>query len=225
MNVLVIAAHPDDEVLGPGATVHGLSRQGARVEVLILCEGVGLRHPGVTLDQVRATAIEAAKQCGAECVHFGGFNQDGRLLDEVPNRKIVEAIAKHLSHSAAELVFTHHPGDIHVDHRIIGHATFYSLKVLAQTTVRRALCYQVLSSTEQSNHLTGVAFIPNAYYRIETEDLSAKIRALSLYTHELYSYPHPRSTEAVYILAQMRGIEIGVEAAEAFTLAREYVSL
>ena len=225
VDVLVIAAHPDDEILGAGATIHRLSREGKNVEVLIMCEGVSLRHSNFTLDKAKHLAMQAAKKCGVKRVHFGGFGHNGTLLDEVSNREVVKAISERIIKSKAKLIFTHFSEDIHVDHRIVSNATFYSLRVLAQTPAQKVLCYQVLSSTEQAYNFSNKIFMPDIYFEIAKEDVTAKMDALSIYKHEIYTYPHPRSTEACQILSSMRGLEIGVEAAEAFSLGRECIPL
>jgi LmbE family N-acetylglucosaminyl deacetylase len=220
MNVLVLAAHPDDEVLGPGGTICRLRAEGARVEVLILAEGVGMRHAGATKEAIQAVARSAGEALGVAEVHFGGLGYDGGLMDEIPSRQIVDLITGHLRRTAAELVFTHHPGDVHIDHRIVAASTLYAVRFPVRHTIRRVLCYEVLSSTEQSCGLNGSAFQPNVYYGIE-DHLAAKVRALSLYTREVFPYPHPRSLEGVEALARTRGLEVAAGAAEAFALARE----
>ncbi|MEU3400820.1 PIG-L deacetylase family protein [Streptomyces filamentosus] len=219
MRVLVIAAHPDDEVLGAGATVSALSQQGALVQIHILAEGVSLRHSGVTLEEARERCRAAAKKLGANEVSFGGMATDGRLLADLPQRQVVDSVNQVLRGTAAEIVFTHHPGDIHADHRSVAQAVGYGTRILGAGSVRQVLHFEVLSSTEQQTGLVA-PFTPNVFYDV-TGHVEAKCRALAAYPYEVYEPPHPRSLTAVRTLASYRGTQVGVVAAEAFMTGRE----
>ncbi|AQT74805.1 MULTISPECIES: PIG-L deacetylase family protein [Streptomyces] len=219
MKVLIIAAHPDDEVLGAGATASALSRQGADVHIHILAEGVSLRHSGVTIEQARARCLAAAKELGVARVTFGGLAADGRLLADLPQRQVVDAVRRSLDEAKAEVVFTHHPGDIHADHRSVAQAVGYGTRLLGAGPVRQVLHFEVLSSTEQQTGLVA-PFTPNVFYEV-TGHVEAKCRALAAYPYEVHDAPHPRSLTAVRTLASYRGTQAGVEAAEAFVSGRE----
>jgi N-acetylglucosamine malate deacetylase 1 len=219
MKVLVIGAHPDDEVLGAGATVAALSEQGADVHAHVLAEGVSLRHPGVTLEQARGKCEVAAGVLGLAGVSFGGYGADGRLLGDLEQRVVVDSVSRVLRRIRPEVVFTHHPGDIHVDHRLVAHAVSYGTRVLGHGPVRQVLHFEVLSSTEQQVGLVA-PFVPNVFYDA-TGHVDAKCRAFAVYTYELYEPPHPRSQAAVRSLAAYRGAQVGVDAAEAFAVGRE----
>ncbi|MFI2077593.1 PIG-L deacetylase family protein [Streptomyces triculaminicus] len=219
MRVVIIAAHPDDEVLGAGATASALSQQGAHVHIHILAEGVSLRHSGVTSEQARGRCQAAAKELGAAEITFGGLATDGRLLADLPQRQVVDAVSQVLNEAEAEVVFTHHPGDIHADHRSVAHAVGYGTRILGASSVRQVLHFEVLSSTEQQTGLVA-PFTPNLFYDV-TRHVDAKCRALAAYPYEVYDPPHPRSLAAVRTLASYRGTQAGVEAAEAFMTGRE----
>ncbi|EDY47037.1 conserved hypothetical protein [Streptomyces clavuligerus] len=216
---MVIAAHPDDEVLGAGATVATLSRQGAQVHIHIMAEGVSLRHEGVTREQARARCETAAGELGAKEISFGGYAADGRLLADLSQRPVVDGVGKLLRETGPELVLTHHPGDIHADHRRVAHAVSYGTRILGGGPVRQVLHFEVLSSTEQQTGLMA-PFRPDVFYDV-TGEVEAKCRALAAYDYEVHEPPHPRSLEAVRTLAAHRGHQVGVTAAEAFALGRE----
>lgn len=218
--VLVIAAHPDDEVLGVGATMARLASEGHRVCVLIVGEGVGLRHPGSTLDSIRTAARTANRLLGVAEVYFGGLNLSGKLLDEIPNRTLVALVAGHLEELRPQIVFTHHPSDVHVDHQAIGRATQYCFRAGACPSLSRMLTYEVLSSTEPAAPGMGRAFEPSVYYDVEAY-LSLKVEAMKCYGAEIHPYPHPRSPKAIEVQARYRGLAAGVQNAEAFVLIRE----
>lgn len=218
--VLVIAAHPDDEVLGVGGTMARLVSEGRRVAVLIVAEGVGLRHPGSTLDSIRATARAANRILGVEEVHFGGLNAAGELLDELPNRSIVALIANFMAEVRPHTVFTHNAHDIHIDHQVLARAAQYCFRAGACPSLRRVLGYEVLSSTEPAWPAVGRPFEPSVYYDVDAF-LPRKVEAMNCYATEALPYPHPRSTEAIEVLAKHRGVAAGVRSAEAFDLLRE----
>lgn len=221
MNILVIGAHPDDEVLGVGGTMARLVAEGHRVHVLIVAERVGLRHDGITDAIIQGTVRAANAVLGVEDIYFGGFGTSG-LLDEHPSRQIVALIKETIAKSGAEFIFTHHPHDINSDHRVIAQSTMYATYGMGLSTVHKILCYEVLSSTEQAAALWANAFIPTTYYDVAAY-LDRKVEAFSYYTTEIHTFPHPRSLEATRILAQFRGLTMAITAAEAFTTVKELV--
>lgn len=224
MRALVIAAHPDDEVLGPGATIAALGRDPRHhVTVFIVSEGVTLRHADVTLSSARTYCSNAAAELGVDDLRFGGFGAEGRLLGEGPQAPVVRAVAQAVEEVAPDTVFTHHPGDIHVDHRMIAASVTYVARVMGLGPLREVLFFETLSSTEQQL-APALRFAPNVYYDVSGL-IDVKCAALACYPLELFAAPHPRSLDGVRHLAAARGGEVGVAHAEAFTSGRQLRTL
>ena len=207
-SVLVVAAHPDDESLGCGGAIARLAAQGSIVRVAFMSDGISSR-PSSTGSQERelasrqAAARAACKELGAAAPTFGTF-PDNRMdsVDLIEITRTVEALIQAFD---PDTVFTHHAGDLNIDHRGF--------------PVRTILCFEVPSSTEWQAPGSGPSFAPNWYMDISST-LSAKLAALGHYAREMRAFPHPRSLQAVEHLARWRGATVGVEAAEAFVVGR-----
>lgn len=218
MKVLAVVAHPDDEVLGAGATLARLATEGHQVHVLVLAEGVSLRYGRHGLDQARRRCGAAGAVLGAVDVWFGGFASDGRLMADAPSQAVVAVVERTLAAVAPQLVLTHHLGDVHADHRLTHRCVTYATRVLAQGPVCEVLTFEVLSSTEQQ--LAGsTAFAPDTFVEVE-QFVARKCEALEVYNDECFPAPHPRSTYGVRTLAAFRGLQVGLPAAEAFASGR-----
>lgn len=218
-NVLVIAAHPDDETLGAGGAI-ALHRQlGDNVEVLILTDGVTARHQ--VAEPQKDAARRACSVLGVEKVHFAGLPD--QRLDGLALIDVITPISSVIGNLSPEIVFTHHSGDANQDHRTVFAATLVACRPSPGAPVRRLLAYEVVSSTEWGPPLPGWSFLPNYFVNIEAT-LDAKLRAFEVYREtfqsEVKDYPHPRSIEGVRQHARYRGQSIGVGAAEAFALIR-----
>jgi LmbE family N-acetylglucosaminyl deacetylase len=220
--ILVIAAHPDDEVLGVGGTMARHIQKGDQVSVLIVTDGVTARHT-VTEPQKMATR-KACQILGVEAVNFA--NLPDQRLDALPLLDVIEPIYTLVKELRPQVVYTHHRGDANQDHRRIFEATLVAVRPFGNNPVERVLCYEVASSTEWGPPLTDWAFLPNVYVDI-SPTLELKIQALAAYQEtfqsEVKPFPHPRSSEALYIYAQQRGVTVGLPAAEAFVLIRELI--
>lgn len=221
---LVVAAHPDDEILGCGATVAKMRSQGWVVHHLILAEGVTSRvnrrnqtESSEELDALRQAARQAAGVLGVSDVSFGGFpdnRMDGvDLLDVV---KVIEACIGTLN---PYRVFTHHYGDVNVDHRIVHEAVAAATRPVPGHSVRQVIYFEIPSSTEWRSSGSVQPFLPNMYVDIHGY-LPLKRKALEAYGAEMREFPHPRSIEAVEHLAAWRGAAAGFHAAEAFHIGR-----
>jgi LmbE family N-acetylglucosaminyl deacetylase len=220
---LVIAAHPDDEVLGCGGTMARLSAEGYRFTVAILGEGITSRfaqreevEPDL-LRQLHAKSIEAGRIVGVHDVRLYKL-PDNRfdtvsLLDVV---KIIESLVREIE---PEIVFTQHGGDLNIDHVVTFRATLTATRPLQDSTVRQLYAYEVASSTEWSFQNFTPAFQPNAFFDI-TGSVDRKISAMQVYDSEVRVFPHPRSPEALTQRAGHWGSVVGVHAAEAFQLVR-----
>ena len=225
-SVLVIAAHPDDEILGCGATMARHVTDGDKVEVVIVAEGITARHDlrdsksnAAALEALKEKAIQANRVLGVEKVRFLEF-PDNRL-DSVDLIDIVKSLENLLTQVQPDVIYTHFPGDLNVDHQLTARATLTACRPLPESSVREILFFEVLSATEwfPGGPLQNGFFQPN--YLVEaTTTLEKKLTALAVYNNEMREFPHARSIEASKHLAHLRGASVGVHAAEAFQLAR-----
>jgi len=223
VNVLIIASHPDDEVLGCGATIARHAARGDVVHTLILAEGVTSRVGVADAAQQRRLAAlhkaaGRANAClGVKKVELLGF-PDNRM-DSVDRLDVTQAIEARVAKFRPRVVYTHHPGDLNIDHQITHEAVAAACRPLPGQTVEKVLCFEVPSSTEWRFAGSGPAFAPNWFVDVSAH-LDTKLAALREYKAEMRAWPHPRSYKAVTHLARWRGASVGVEAAEAFVLAR-----
>ncbi len=221
-SILVVAAHPDDEVLGCGGTMARVSQEGAAVHVAFLADGVSSRG-GEAADLKkairarRAAAEKASAKVGVSSLYFGDF-PDNRL-DTVALLSLVQAIEELIAKYRPDTMFTHHAGDVNVDHRLVHQAAVTACRPQPGHCVRTLLSFEVPSSTEWQPPGSAPVFAPNWFVDI-SDSLSRKLAALEAYGGELRAWPHPRSREGVLHLAHWRGATIGVNAAEAFMLGR-----
>lgn len=220
-SVLVVAAHPDDEVLGCGGTISKLSRKGAKVHVAFLADGVSSRAPekpnARELAARRNAARTACRVLGAQPPTFFDF-PDNRL-DTVPLLTLAKAVESLTSAHAPEAVFTHAARDLNIDHEMVHRAVATACRPQGKHPVKTLLCFEVPSSTEWQPPGSAPAFEPNWFEDI-SQTLALKMRAMAAYSRELRAWPHPRSQKGILALAQWRGATISAAAAEAFVLAR-----
>lgn len=223
--VLVVAAHPDDEVLGCGATIAAHTAAGDDVHVLILAEGATSRTAcadsaidRTVLSRLSDAAQTAASILGVKSLHLAGL-PDNRM-DTLPLLDVVKIVEDYIAKYSPVTVYTHHCGDLNVDHRITHNAVITACRPLPCHPVRRLLFFEIPSSTEWQMPLSGAPFLPNCFVDI-TNTIPKKLEALNAYDLEMRKWPHPRSPKAVETLALWRGATAGFEAAEAFMLGRE----
>ena len=224
-SVLVVAAHPDDEVLGVGGTVARHADGGDQVHTLILAEGLTARGTGldraaatVALNDLQAAALKAASVLGALPPRFAGL-PDNRM-DTMPLLDIVKYVEAMIADVSPTVVYTHHGGDLNVDHRIVHQAVLTACRPLPGCPVQAIYAFETVSSTEWGSPALGKPFIPNRFV-ILGEQLGRKLLALECYASEMRAFPHPRSIESIEALARVRGSSIGAAAAEAFSVVRE----
>lgn len=223
--VLVIAAHPDDEVLGCGGSMARLAEEGAAVHVHFLADGVGARGRATgpdakALKARRGAALKACDILGAASVTFGDF-PDNRL-DSLPLLDVIKQVEARMEAVRPGLVLTHHTGDLNIDHRRVHDAVVTACRPYPSQTVRSLLFFELPSSTEWQTPGSGAPFTPNWFVDI-SKTLARKIEALKAYRMEMRPWPHARSVEAITHLARWRGATVGVEAAEAFLLGRTII--
>ena len=217
--VLVVAAHPDDEVLGCGGTIAKHVAAGDEVHVVFMADGVGARGGDLNQEAIeREGAMRAAGivlgTTSTRCLRLPD-NQ----MDSVPLLDIVKALEGVFRKVNPVVVYTHHHGDLNVDHSLTHQAVLTACRPQPGIAVERILSFEVLSSTEWQNPLLA-PFTPQIY-----SDISAfygtKLAALNEYSQEIRAAPHSRSTENVAALSSYRGHCVGVDKAEAFMLVRE----
>jgi LmbE family N-acetylglucosaminyl deacetylase len=221
MKVLVIAAHPDDEVLGCGGTISRISADHA-VYTLILGEGVTSRNPAPRKSRMQVKVLReqarAANRCmGVQDLFFCDL-PDNRF-DTVPLLTIIRHIEDVASDINPDQVFVHHAGDLNIDHVLTHRAALTAFRPTGEGRVKRLLAYEVPSSTEWGDPGAWGGFSPTLYVDIGAT-LETKIEAMELYASEIRSPPHPRSKEGIENLARLRGMEAGLSSAEAFRILR-----
>ncbi|MGC9506260.1 PIG-L deacetylase family protein [Baaleninema sp.] len=217
--ILIVAAHPDDEVLGCGGTIARHTAEGSTVNVIFLADGVTARDRADSAERQRrqAAAHQAANCLGIHSVQFHDF-PDNRL-DTIELIKIVQTIEQAIAQHQPDTVLTHHAGDVNIDHQRVHQAVVTACRPQPGHPVRTLLFFEVPSSTEWQPPGSAPAFLPNWFIDI-SDTLERKLEALSAYREELRDFPHPRSREAIEALARWRGATVGIRAAEGFVLGR-----
>ena len=220
--ILIVAAHPDDEILGCAGTIAKLTKNGCVAHTLILGEGMtsrdekrnrSMRESGI--GKLKEQAMEANKIMGVKDVFMYDF-PDNRfdsiaLIDIV---KVIEKIKKELK---PDTIFTHYENDLNIDHRITYNAVITATRPLSHETVRGIYSFEVLSSTEWNYPHQ---FCPNAFFDVK-DTLNNKIAAIKKYKSELKAFPHPRSTDGIRLRAEYWGMQIGLKYAEPFKIVRQ----
>ena len=221
--ILVIAAHPDDEVLGCGGTIRKLAGQGHPVTIAILGEGMTSRSDqrettdAGLIRSLHGCSQKAGEILGAVEVINGGL-PDNRF-DTVALLEVVKMIEKIVARVKPAFVYTQHGGDLNIDHQVTFRATLTATRPMEGTPVREVLAYEVASSTEWAFQKFAPHFQPNVFVDIH-ESLDAKIDAMQAYESEARTFPHPRSPEALRSQSTRWGAVAGLQAAEAFELIR-----
>jgi LmbE family N-acetylglucosaminyl deacetylase len=221
--VLVIAAHPDDEVLGCGGTAARLVNEGREVHFAILGEGITSRHAqrdaadADQLTRLHRQAHAAAAKVGVKNVHL--HNLPDNRLDTIALLDVVKLVEGLIERIQPQVIYTHHAGDLNVDHGIIHRAVLTATRPIAGQPVREIYAFEVPSSTEWAFQRLEPTFRPNVFVDIEAT-IEAKVAAMECYESEARVFPHPRSPEALRALAIRWGSVVGCAAAEAFELVR-----
>lgn len=216
--ILIVAAHADDEVLGCGGTIARHVAEGDAVHVIFMADGVGSRgDEQITELEARNQARDAAlKILGV--IEWHALDFPDNRMDSVPLLDVVQALEPIVRKIQPERVYTHHHGDLNVDHRVTHQAVLTACRPLPGSSVREILAFEVMSSTEWAT--PGLApFIPNAFVDISAY-LPKKLEALAAYELEMRPAPHSRSVEHIEALARHRGHSMGVAAAEGFEVVR-----
>jgi N-acetylglucosamine malate deacetylase 1 len=222
--VLVVAAHPDDEILGCGGTMARHADEGDIVYTHILAEGLTSRDLTRLpikwtsgLEKLENASKLANKTIGVHSLKMEGFPDNS--MDTVEFLKIVKAVEQHIHKVRPDIVYTHFGGDLNIDHQLTSKAVMTACRPVPGFSVRTLLFFEVLSSTNWQINLSDISFFPNYYVDI-TKYENKKNMALNAYRTEMRKWPHSRSIKAIECLAGYRGSSCGVKAAEAFMIGR-----
>ncbi|MEC8074331.1 MAG: PIG-L deacetylase family protein [Pseudomonadota bacterium] len=221
--ILVVAAHPDDEILGCGGTIAKHVANGDNVDVIFLTNGVSARiqkkyNLKKNINKRRNAAIKAAKIVGANTPHFLNFSDN--QLDKHPLLKIIKSVEKIIVKIKPEKVYTHFDNDLNIDHQIANKVVITICRPQKKNKVKEILFFEVPSSTEWQITKSSKTFAPNWFEDI-SKYLNKKILAIKAYKEELNEWPHPRSVKGIKSLANWRGATVGYKAAEGFILGRK----
>jgi LmbE family N-acetylglucosaminyl deacetylase len=219
--ILIVAAHPDDEILGCGGTISRLVKEGAKAYTLILGEGITSRDKKRNRDK-REKEIQKLKQQikkANEMIDVSKvftFDLPDNRFDSISLLDIVKKIEEIKKQVKPDVVFTHFRNDLNIDHKKTYEAVITATRPMKDETVKTIYSFEVLSSTEWNYPTT---FSPNVFFDI-SDTIDNKIQAMKCYKNELRNFPHPRSIETIKSNAQTWGSKIGCKYAEAFELVR-----
>lgn len=223
MNVLIVAAHPDDEVLGCGGTIARLAQEGHSTFIAILGEGITSRYS--QRDEADHSLIEALHERGRDAARIMGVNDvfmydlpDNRF-DTVPLLDIIKIVEGLIEKLQPQVIYTHHGGDLNVDHVLTHRAVLTATRPITGQIVKEILAFEVPSSTEWGFAQFQPVFRPTVFVDI-ADSLERKIEAMQSYESEARDFPHPRSPDALRAIAQRWGSVAGLQSAEAFELVR-----
>jgi len=219
--ILVVAAHPDDEILGCGGTIKRLVDEGYTAYTLILGEGITSRDEKrdwderiVEIEELKKQVNEANRIIGVKEVFLHDF-PDNRF-DTVALLDIVKVIENIKNKLQPDIIFTHYENDLNIDHQITHKAVLTATRPMKGECVKELYSFEVLSSTEWNYPLS---FSPDVFFDI-SDYMEYKKKAMQIYKSELNDYPHPRSLEGMDISAKGWGLKVGYKYAEAFKTVR-----
>lgn len=221
-NILIIAPHADDEVLGCGATIAKEAEKGNNVYVLI-CTNAHVGAPELfseeMIAQIRSEAKAAHKILGVRETIFLEF--PAPALDQYPGYMMSNQIAAVIRKYDIDTVYIPHKGDCHKDHEVIHSCAMVACRPLAGSKVKRVYSYETMSETEWGNPTPTSAFIPVKYNTFTESEFDKKLQAISCFKSQLQTFPSPRSLDALEALAKYRGATVSSPKAEAFMILRE----
>lgn len=216
MNYLIVVAHPDDEVLGVGATIKKLVSENHNVAVSIMVGKAGARAN--LSDTLQDDEAEALQKLGVYKVYHADF--PNIKMNTTPHLELVQFVEKCIEDFGADAIITHHPSDTNNDHVMTSYAVQAASRLFQRRegvpALKLLMYMEVLSSTEWSFDSSANRFVPNFFVEIGEDGLAIKIEALQAYKGVMRPYPHPRSEKALEGLAAYRGAQAGCNYAEAF---------
>ena len=221
--ILVIAAHPDDEVLGMGGTIAKLTKAGNEVNVLIVTDGSSSQYrDSIDLQKIigdkKKETLACARKLGVKNVYYGMLPD--MKLDCTPHININRVIEELIDRLEPDTVYTHFWGDVNMDHQNVYRSTLVAVRPVMGQVVKELYCYRVPSSTEWTPCKAETIFMPNVFVDIK-EEAEQKYAAFAEYSTELREYPHPRSVQHLKELDIARGLEVGQGPTETFVLLRK----
>ena len=221
--IMLVAAHPDDELLGSAGTLLLYKNKGYDIKIIFLSDGESSRNinkqkKSILINQRKSQAIKISKLCKFKEPAFADF-PDNRL-DTIPMLTLVKFIENEIKKFKPKIIITHNENDLNIDHKLAFKAVVTATRPATKTFVKSIYCFETPSSTENNFSRIKVNFNPNLYFDI-SRCINQKITLLRIYKKEIKSYPHARSLEGIKVLAKYRGTQIGVKYAEAFYLLRK----
>ncbi len=224
--ILVIVAHPDDEVLGMGGTIAKLVAEGKEVHLLIVTDGSSSQYADRSdlkqiIESKKKETDKAAEILGISSVHYGCLPD--MKLDVTPHTDVNCAIEKVIGEVSPDTVFTHFWGDVNKDHQCVYESTLVAVRPLYGQVVKTLYCYSVPSSTEWTPNKSDTMFTPDTFVEIE-DYKERKYHAMEAYATELRDYPHPRSVQHLRELDVAVGLQVGCQATESFMLLRNVIN-
>ena len=220
-HVLVIAAHPDDEVLGCGGTIARLVRDGVRCDCLILGEGLSARNGNRDIDDELRLALSVGRKKAEEILGFQEniwLDLPDNQFDTVPLLDIIRKVEKTIHELTPDTIFTHSATDVNKDHNLVHEAVITATRPTMDCPVRSLYAFEIPSSTEWGFGHGGV-FNPDVFFNIE-DTIDVKVQAMDAYVSEVRKFPHPRSATLLRALSQVRGSAAGFHHAEAYETIR-----
>ena len=223
--ILIVAAHPDDEILGCGGTALNHIAAGDEVYSLVLGEGITSRYDKREL--APKADLEKLDGCYTSVCKFMGFKKYWHLnfpdnrFDGMDLLDVVKAVEKVIKEVRPDIIYTHFEADLNIDHRVTFQAVLTACRPVGDKGVKEIYAFETPSSTDWISPVnTGASFRPNVFVNV-ADTVEKKIKAMDLYESETAAFPHPRSPEALRIIAQRWGVTAGLPAAEAFILVRK----
>ena len=222
--ILIVAAHPDDDILGCGGIISKYQSRGVIFKILFIGEGSTARFEDIDSKEAKdaieyrnSLALKALKFLKVKDIEFN--NLVCGKLDQVPIIEINKIIEKNIKDFAPDTILTHSPADANNDHKIVFNATIMATRPGAINHVKKLMSFEVLSSSEWAFTET---FKPNYFEELNQDQVDSKWHALSMYESEVKKYPFPRSKEGIETLAKYRGMQAGVKFAEAYHIIRVF---
>jgi len=217
-SILIVASHPDDEVLGCGGTIARHVEEGDKVNLIFMTNGVGsrLNSNNLSIKKRERSTKKAQSILGISSFCNLGFPDNS--MDKIPLLRIVKKIEKNINKFKPDIIYTHHNGDLNIDHRLTHSAVMTACRPIPYSTIKAIYGFEILSSTEWSNSRSSL-FNPTYFVNI-SKQIKKKLKALDAYAFEMRNKPHSRSIRHAEILSEHRGYSVGINNAEAFEIYR-----